>query len=78
MTSISHKLRENREGLVMAEIIFICALRSSYLLAAAQRLRQTTEQRTPHDSQRRPLTAAQSWCSLATPFDVKPGHDHDA
>ncbi|MFH1659782.1 MAG: hypothetical protein ABIG35_10760 [Pseudomonadota bacterium] len=35
-------------------------------------------QRCSHKGKRGPLTASQSCSSLATPFDVEPGHDHDA
>jgi len=37
-----------------------------------------TQDRRAHAACSRPLTASQSCSSLAAPFDVEPGHDHDA
>jgi hypothetical protein len=53
-----------------------------HLAAAITRLVQMfdtiRQHRRSHKGKRRPLTASQSCSSLATPFDVEPGHDHDA
>jgi hypothetical protein len=59
----------------MAKIEIHLAAANTHLMRMPDAIRRY---RRSHKGKRGPLTASQSCSSLATPFDVEPGHDHDA